>query len=167
MITQPQFEQRNEQPYVALRTIVSMQEIGTKVPPLIPRVYSWLGEKGAQPAGALFFRYLRMEDGQLDLEIGVPVQRALDGDGEIGSATFPAGKYAVTRYRGPYDGLPKAWNAFEQWREEAGVHEMGQVTPDGAVRGARAEHYVVGPDDVQDPQQWETELVLYVGDDPA
>src|SRR5690606_31870636 len=108
---------------------------------------------------------IRMEEAQLDVEIGVPVETTVDRDGNIGPGAFPAGQYAVTRYRGSYDGLPKAWSAFEKWREEAGVSEKAQREQDGTVRGARAEHYVVGPEDLPDPQQWETELVLSVGEE--
>src|SRR5690606_41731768 len=45
-LTNPQFEERGEQPYVAIRTNVSMQEIAGAIPPLIPKVYQWLGRNG-------------------------------------------------------------------------------------------------------------------------
>ena len=163
MISEPVFEKRDAQPYVAIRADVDMKEIGTTAPPLIQRVYEWLNKQGHTPDGPLFFRYIRMYEGRrLDLEVGVPVMEALDGDDEVKPGTFPAGRYAVARYQGAYEGLPKAWNAFEEWREESGTAEKVQVAEDGTRRGARAERYIVGPNDNPDPEKWETELVLYI-----
>jgi hypothetical protein len=52
MITEPKIEDRNEQPYVGIRTQVTMQEIGKVLPPLWGEVYGWLASKGLKPAGA-------------------------------------------------------------------------------------------------------------------
>lgn len=165
MITEPEFKEREEVPYVAIRTVVPMKEIAQRVPPLIPKVYEWLDARGHDPAGPLFFRYLRIDDGnQLDLEVGVPLTEKIDGDDRIQPGSFPAGGYAVARLKGPYDDLPKAWSAFEAWREREGVAEQAEITQDGTRRGTRAEHYLVGPNENPDPQQWETELVLYLGE---
>lgn len=164
MITEPQFEQRGEQPYVAIRTNVSMQEIGTAVPPLIPKVYEWLGSNDHAPAGPLFFRYIRMDGGRIDVEVAVPVEKEVRGGDEVTGGTLPAGRYAVARVKGPYDNLPKAWSAFEAWRESEGLSEQAEITQDGTPRGTRSEHYLVGPNDDPDPQQWETELALYLGE---
>ncbi len=164
MITNPQFEERGEQPYVAIRTNVSMQEIAGAIPPLIPKVYQWLGRNGHAPSGPLFFRYVRMDGGRLDVEVAVPVAERVSGDDEIIGATLPAGRYAVARLKGPYDNLPKAWSAFEAWREQEGIAEQAEITQDGTRRGTRTEHYLVGPNDTPDARQWETELALYLGE---
>ena len=164
VITEPRIEHREELPYVAMRTVVGMQEIATRIPPLIPRVYGWLQQQNVQPAGPMFFRYIATAEGkQLDVEVSVPVGSPVSPVGEITSGTMPRGRYAVARYRGPYDGLPRAWSAFEHWREKEGLAEQGEMTQDGTVRGTRAEHYLVGPNEIRDPQQWETELALYLG----
>lgn len=164
MISEPQFVDRAEQHYVAIRTVVPMQEIATHVPPLIPQVYEWLGKRGEEPAGPLFFRYIRMDEGKnLDLEVGIPVRDPLSGDDEIRPGSFPAGLYAVARYKGGYEHLPGAWRAFEEWRTAAGIREEGQIADSGDVRGTRAECYLIGPNDNPDPAHWETELLLYLG----
>src|SRR5690606_9587489 len=164
MITNPQFEERGEQPYVAIRTNVSMQEIAGAIPPLIPKVYQWLGRNGHAPSGPLFFRYVRMDGGRIDVELAVPVAEGVSATDEIIGATLPAGRYAVARLKGPYDNLPKAWSAFEAWREQEGIAEQAEITQDGTRRGTRTEHYLVGPNDTPDARQWETELALYLGE---
>jgi len=163
MITEPRIEERDELNYVAIRTVVSMDEIAKVLPPLIPEVYNWLSEQEQAPAGPLFFRYLRLDEGRrLDVEVAVPVRNPLQADGRVESGRLPAGRYAVARHQGSYDGLRDAWPAFERWCTREGLQEAEDVLPDGTVRGTRAEHYLKGPADLPDPEQWETELVLQV-----
>lgn len=165
MISEPEFKERDEIPYVAIRKVVPMREIAQRVPPLIPQIYEWLDRRGHDPAGPLFFRYLHIDDGnQLDLEVGVPLAEKIDGDDRIRPGSFPAGRYAVARYKGTYDGLPQAWSAFEEWREREGVAERAEISPGGHRRGTRAEHYLVGPNENPDPNEWVTELALYLGE---
>ena len=57
MTTQPGVINRDQQPYVAIRKQVAMQDIPTELPPLIGEVFGWLEKKGTAPAGAPFFRY--------------------------------------------------------------------------------------------------------------
>ena len=57
MTTEPTLEYRDEQPYVAIRTQVTMQELGMLLPPLHGDVFGFLARKGIAPAGAPFWRY--------------------------------------------------------------------------------------------------------------
>jgi hypothetical protein len=54
MITVPKIGDRNEQPYVGIRTQVTMGEMGKALPPLWGEVYGWLASKGFKPAGPPF-----------------------------------------------------------------------------------------------------------------
>src|SRR6266446_2577970 len=82
MITEPKLEDRSAQPYVALRTQATMQELDTVIPQRLGEVFAWLGKQGIAPAGAPFIRYLVIDmDALLDSELGVPVATALSGDG--------------------------------------------------------------------------------------
>ena len=45
----PEIETRAEQPYVAIRTQVTMADLGTVVPPLNQEVFAWLGARGVGP----------------------------------------------------------------------------------------------------------------------
>lgn len=165
MITEPRVEDRDERHYVAIRATVSMEEIVERLPPLIPQVHEWLSARGKEPDGALFFRYLRLDEGKrLDVEVGLPVREPLNGDDEVRPGSFPAGRYLVARFKGPYDGLPRAWPVFEEWRERHGLEEAGQQDREDAEQGTRAEHYLVGPPDDSNPENWETELVVRVVD---
>ena len=72
MITEPKLEERPAQPYVARRTQVPMQELGTVIPQLHSEVYAWLRKQGIAPAGAPFIRYRVIDmPGRLDIEFGI------------------------------------------------------------------------------------------------
>ena len=73
MLTEPKIERRMEQPYVGIRSNVTLPEIGTALPPLIRQVFAWLAERHATPAGPVFFRY-RVIDmaGRLEVDVGCP-----------------------------------------------------------------------------------------------
>ncbi len=48
---EPEIVSRSQQPYVAIRTQVRMEKIGTEVPPLNQEVFGWLGQCGVAPSG--------------------------------------------------------------------------------------------------------------------
>src|SRR2546423_12825804 len=57
MTSPPETVTRPEQPYSAIRVQVTMAELGAVVPPLNQEVFAWLGEQGAAPVGAPFWKY--------------------------------------------------------------------------------------------------------------
>ena len=52
----PEIVTRPEQSYVAIRTHVTMADLGTVVPPLNQEVFAWLGGRGVATAGAPFWK---------------------------------------------------------------------------------------------------------------
>jgi effector-binding domain-containing protein len=162
MTTEPKVINRDEQPYVAIRKQVDMQDIPTELPPLIGEVFSWLQHNGAVPAGAPFFRYFSMDPGgKIDVAVGVPVARALKGDGRVGPGSFPAGRYAVLTHTGPYTGLRAATGGLLDWAEKNGV--AWQTSEDGTW-GARIESYLTDPNEEPNPEKWQTEIAFQIGD---
>lgn len=164
MITEPKLEYRDEQPYVAIRKQVTMQELGSLVP-LWDELFAWLGSKGVTPAGAPFWRYLVVDmEAQLDIETGVPVATAVPGEGHITAGVFPAGRYAVLVYTGPYEGggLVEATGALLAWGKKNGI--VWQASEGEKVWKARIESYLTDPAEEPDPQKWETELAFLVAE---
>jgi effector-binding domain-containing protein len=106
MATQPEVVQRAEQPYVAIRTLVTMRTIGEVLPELHPEVRSWLRSQGVQPAGQPFFKFNVIDmDRQLEVEVGFPVAAAMTGDDRVLAAVLSAGRYATLRHTGHPDEL--------------------------------------------------------------
>ncbi len=165
MITEPKLEDRAMQPYAAIRTQVTMQELGTVIDQRLGDVFAWLGSQGVSPAGAPFIRYLVIDmAAKLDIELGVPVATALSGDSRVSAGALPAGRYATLIYSGPYDGLVGANAALLDWGAKKGVVWDTWAAPGGDGFGARLESYLTNPADEPDPAKWNTEVVIRLAD---
>jgi effector-binding domain-containing protein len=161
MALEPTVVQREEQPYVAITSTVSMRELGQVLPPLIPEVIDWVERAGLTQAGAPFWKYnvIDMAAG-LEVEVGVPVERAAAGDGRIRPGVLPAGRYVLAHHVGHPDTLEQATAELLGWAEGRGLRwDVREV--DGEERWtARLEEYLNGPDDQPDMDKWETNLVF-------
>lgn len=157
----PKLEYRDPQPYVGIRSCVTMKEIGTVLPPLMGEVFAWLEKKGLKASGAPFWRYLVVDmKRQLEIDVAVPVAAALKGDGRIISDVLPPGRYATTLHVGHPDGLMQATADLLSWAEENGI--MWQV--DGSQWAGRVERYFSNPIDDPDMNMWKTELAFLSAD---
>ena len=125
MITEPKVEHRSEQPYVAIRTQVTLRELGRGlVSRLFSEVHAWLEKQGAAPTDAPFIRYLVIDmQTKLDIELGWPVAHPLSGTERISAGVLPAGRYASLVSIGPYKGkaLMKANGTLIDWGTEHGI----------------------------------------------
>ena len=164
MITVPRLEKRNAIPYVAIRTQVSVP-FGAVLPPLWGKVFAWLATKGITPSGAPFIRYLTTDMARkLDLEVGFPVAVPVPGDHRISAGVFPAGRYAVCVYSGPYEGLVEATAALLEWAQKNNVVWQTATVDNIEWWEARIEFYLTDPAAEPDPQKWQTELAFLVAE---
>jgi effector-binding domain-containing protein len=88
----------------------------------------------------------------------VPVAAPVTGSGRIQPGILPAGRYAVLRHAGPYDGLIGANAALQQWAHDRGLEFDVRDTPEGSAWGARFEEYITDPSGEPDPSKWETDV---------
>ena len=165
MITAPRLEDRDEQRYVGIRTQATMQELGAVIPRLHGDVFAWLAQQGVAPAGAPFIRYhvINMAS-TLDIELGVPVARALSGDDRVAAGVLPAGRYAALVYTGVQNGIA-ANAALLDWGAAQGLVWDRWAAEGGDGFGARLESYLTDPGDEPDPAKWETEVAIRLADD--
>jgi effector-binding domain-containing protein len=166
MMTKPQVENRDEQHYVAIRTQVTMKEMGEGViPRLHSEVFGWLREKGIVPSGAPFIRYLVIDmERKLDIELAVPIASPLSGDGRITPGVLPAGCYASLIYTGLIDAIP-ANGALLNWGAEQGLVWDQWTTEKGDAFGARIESFLTDPADEPDQEKWETQVAIRLKDE--
>jgi effector-binding domain-containing protein len=166
MITEPKIEHRNEQAYVGLRAQVTMQELGTLLPPLWGEVYGWLANKGLKPAGAPLWRYRVINmAAKLEIDVGVPVGRPVSGDNRIIADTLPAGRYAGLLYTGPYEGLMQATADLLAWAQNKGIFwDKWTEGSKGEGWRARIEHYLTDPREEPNSTNWQTELAFKLAD---
>jgi effector-binding domain-containing protein len=171
MASEPELERRDEQPYVAIRTRMTMGElVGGAGDGLFPELFAWLGERRMAPAGAPFIRYLVIDmDAALEMDWGIPVAEAPAGDERVRPGVLPAGQYATTVHTGPYGGggLVDANAALQAWARERDVAFQVREGEHGELWGARLERYLSNPAEEPDPMTWRTEIAYLVADEPA
>ena len=67
-MTEPQIQQRDALPYLAIRSEVT-NGIPAVVDRTFPQLFAWLGQHGVEPAGPPFIRYLEVDHDGAPLEI--------------------------------------------------------------------------------------------------
>ena len=166
MITQPKLEDRGEQHYVGIRTQVPMSKFKKIIPEFLDELFAWLGKQGVQPAGAPFMRYhvINMA-GNMDVELGVPVTRALPGDGRIAPGVIPAGRYASLVYIG-VNGI-KGNKALLDWAAKNNIRWDRWDDQNGDAFRSRVEYFLTDPAEQPDRNKWETEVAIRLADDQA
>jgi effector-binding domain-containing protein len=134
------------------------------IPDLSDEVFAWLGERGIAPAGAPFIRYhvINMET-RMDIEIGVPVDHAVPGDGRVNAGVLPAGRYAALVYTGIRNGI-KGNAALLDWGAKQGFVWDRWEAENGDAFGARYESFLTDPADEPDQKKWETEVAIRLKD---
>ncbi|MEZ0075157.1 GyrI-like domain-containing protein [Planotetraspora sp. GP83] len=170
MPTEPQIVERAEQPYVAIRGVVTMRTIA-EIADRLPEVFGRVGAHGVEPAGAPFFKYNLIDmKGRLEIEAGVPVAAvaeaadiAQDAD-ELLSGVLPAGRYATVTHVGHPSGLLDATAALLDWAAKRGLRWDVTETRDGEKWGCRLELYKTDPRVEPDMNNWETELAFRLAD---
>jgi effector-binding domain-containing protein len=113
------------------------------------------------PAGPPFFRYNVIDmERQLDVEAGVPVEAAIEGDERVLVGLLPSGRYATAMHTGPYDGLIGAVDSLLRWADSRGLDWDKSSGDDGEHWGCRLEIYLTDPSKQPDPAKWETQLAF-------
>lgn len=161
---EPFIVERAGQPYVALRAAVTPSTFASLADRL-PQVFGWLGERGVEPAGPPFFRYLVIDaDRELLVEAGVPVAAPVPGGGEVLAGELPAGRYVTATHVGGYDGLAASTAALLAWAADRDLTWDVTDTPEGQRWGARLEVLQTSPRFTPDPADWRTDLVFRLAD---
>lgn len=153
-----------EQAAVGVRRIARPDELAAVFATLLPRVAELLDRLGARPTGPPFGRYRDRTGDDFDVEVGFPVDSAVDlpqvqDEAGLGPQTgvvvtdpLPATRVVETIHAGPYDGLPAAYARLESWIAEHRLSPLGESW----------ELYEAGPESDPDPGTWRTRVVVAV-----
>jgi effector-binding domain-containing protein len=156
---EPKLVQRKEQNYVAIRTRVTMAGMPTVMPQLMPEVHAYLKAADVEPSGPEFIRFLLIDMAkELEIEVGLPVDKALPGNDRVKPGVFPAGRYAVLTHTGHYKDLVAANAALQEWAKKKGIQWEMTMTPRGSLWGGRMEFYLTDPDKEPNPDRWKAEV---------
>jgi effector-binding domain-containing protein len=162
----PEIESRAGQPYVAIKAQVTMETLGTVVPPLNQEVFAWLGERHAAPSGPPFWKYNVVDmAGSLEVEAGVPVAQPLTGNGRVIAGVLPAGRYVTLSHVGAPETLAGATASLLDWAAARGLAFDTSSSPEGERWGCRLEIYLTDPREQPDMSKWETRLAFRLAED--
>ncbi len=114
------------------------------------QVGRYLKEVGGRPVGDTFARFRRIDGEVVDVEVGFTVLESLPAAGPVKASELPAGEAITTIHQGPYERLPEAVAALEEWLRTHGRTAGGPFW----------EVYLNGPPDVTEPEAFETEVVM-------
>ena len=141
--------ERPVQPTLSIRTICAVEKLPEVLGPAYNEIGSYLDELREPPAGMPFVIYYNMDMQALDIEIGFPVSKALEGKDKIQSSAIPGGRAITCLYTGPYEQMVSAYEEINTWIEENGYQPSGVVY----------EFYLNSPMDVP-PSELQTEIVF-------
>lgn len=113
------------QPVLSIRTRTSVVNLPKEPGRAYQGIAEYLNEIGEQPAGAPFAAYYNMDMENLDVEIGFPVSKVLEGKGEIKASQIPSGKQVSCMHQGPYEASVVAYDAMSKWIKEKGYVPTG------------------------------------------
>lgn len=148
MLDTPHVVQSAQQRTAVVRLTVPRAQIQSAFGPAVSELTAALAAQGITPGGPRFSHHLKMPGEMFDLEVGVPVERAVTPSGRVSASTLPARRVARTVYHGGMEGLGAAWGELGAW-----VAAQGH-TGDAFIW----EKYLVGPELSADPSTWQTEL---------
>jgi AraC family transcriptional regulator len=141
------------QSVLVLRRRVRRSEIPATIAESLGQIFAFAQQHGIALTGLPFTRYPEMGPGLITMEPGMRIAPggaapAASEETGISADTLPGGFAATTLHTGPYDGLPDAYAAIQQWVEAEGL----------AAAGAPWESYVNDPSEHADPSEWKTEV---------
>jgi effector-binding domain-containing protein len=105
-------------------------------------------EQGVALLGPAFALYRGPFEETVDLEVGFPVDRTVQADGNVVASELPGGLLARATHSGAFDGLGDAWARLAAWLRGQGRSPSAQ----------RWESYVTQPSPDMDPRDLRTDL---------
>lgn len=161
-LSKPKLEKRAAQPYLGITKTVSVQQLGTDLPRLSIEIFNWMTKNGIALAGPGFWRYITINmPASLQIEVGVPVAKAVAGEGDIKAGTLPAGTYAVMHHQGNPRELEDATRQLLEWAEKNKVSWDTSTNSNGEeVWTARVEWYHTDPAAEPNMDKWMNELAF-------
>ena len=156
--------ERPDEHYMGIRVQTPFKGMFTVIDKhLFKELRAWMKQEGVEPAGQPFFRfYIINMEGEMDVEVGIPVATALPGNGRVNPRVMPGGCYASLVYVGSgYTGS----GALTRWAMANGHAFDEWEVPNGMAYRARYERYLTDPKIQPLKSKWEVEVAVKLVDD--
>lgn len=144
-----EIKEKDPQPTLSIRARTPIQGLPQLLGESYGKIAAYLAELGEEPAGAPFTAYYNMDMHDLDVEVGFPVTKAIQGQGEIQANQVPGGKLGYALHTGRYGDIAPAYDALTQYVKEQGYEPTG----------VSYEFYLNDPDETPQ-EQLETQIVF-------
>ena len=116
-----------DQPTLVMRDVVAVENLPEFFEKAFGGVMQYLGGLGESPSGMPFGAYFNMDMKAFKIAAGFPVEKPVEGNGEILAEVIPGGKYLSTIHEGPYDAMEPAYAALNDFAKEKGLEPTGVV----------------------------------------
>ena len=133
-----QIIQTEEQPALSISMTTRAKNLPRAVGDAMEKVVKYIRGRGEQPVGPAFIAYHNWDMENLQVEIGFPLIRAIQGEGEIVLRPIPAGKKASGFHKGPYSDISPVYDALAKFFQKKGDE----------ATGVAYEYYYNSPDEV-------------------
>ena len=163
-VGEPGVYERPDEHYMGIRVQTPFKGMFTVIDKhLFKELRAWMKQEGVEPAGKPFFRfYVINMEGEMDVEVGIPVATPLPGNGRVCPGVMPGGRYASLVYVGTgYTGS----GALTRWAMEKGLAFDEWAVPNGMAYAARYERYLTDPSVQPLKSKWECEVAIKLVDD--
>jgi effector-binding domain-containing protein len=150
--------------YVGIRVQTPMKGMFQVADKLRKELMSWVNNHGVEPSGVSFLRYHVIDMlGEMDIEVGIPTNAEVVGDGRVNPGILPAGRYGTLIYSG--HGLT-ATKALLKWAQDNGLKWERWDNEKGDVFAGRYEAYLTDPRVQPLKSKWDIQLSIKLADDP-
>ncbi|MEN6615243.1 MAG: GyrI-like domain-containing protein [Syntrophorhabdus sp.] len=113
------------QPAISLRSRPTHDEFPEVFESSFARLIAYLEQIGEELAGPPFAVYYDILLEDLDVEMGLPITKAVPGDGEIICREIGIDNAASTVHTGPYEDIEAAYDALTDWMVDNGYEPTG------------------------------------------
>lgn len=117
---------RPETPTLSIRTKTSVNQLPMLIGQSYGKLGAYLAQQGEFLADIPFVCYHNMDMQNLDVEMGLPLPKALPGNGDIQLVTIPARKSVSCTYIGPYgEEMVPVYDEMGKWIADNGYEAVG------------------------------------------
>ncbi|MDX8337577.1 GyrI-like domain-containing protein [Draconibacterium sp. IB214405] len=137
-----------EMNYAGVRETVPFIEVSREMSAMYNEISKFLAQKEIEMAGMPFALYHLMDEEEIDLECGIPIDEIVEGNRTVNVATFPTTTCACLDFYGDYNNLQEGHIALQKWMETHGLN----------LASAPMEIYLTDPQQEPDPANWITRI---------
>ncbi len=162
IVREPGVDERPEQIYMGLRRWAPMRGFSKAADQLFKDMRVWVKDHNLQRIGPPLLRYYVIDmQGEMDVEVCIPVAAVLPDEGGVCAGVIPAGRYASLVYTGA--GITGN-RVLIEWARAQGLKWDRWDDPKGDAFHARYEAYLTDPKDEPRKTKWEVEVVIKLAD---